>query len=114
MRKVMKDNLMDVFKTLYDAHGVVRDYIDNGMRQNAKMYIRCTCESKPCEIEIREGSPFGALLGYCKVEPHKGELQEISCRLSNTHGTHNLCFVFRGESDDLLHFDDFCFEQIKP
>ena len=86
----------------------------NGMRQNAKMYIRCTCENTPCEIEIREGSPFGALLGYCKVEPRKGELQEISCRLSNTHGTHNLCFIFRGESDDLLHFDDFCFEQIKP
>ena len=86
----------------------------NGMRQNAKMYIRCTCENTPCEIEIREGSPFGALLGYCKVEPRKGELQEVSCRLANTHGTHNLCFVFRGESDDLLHFDDFCFEQIKP
>ncbi|MBO5757681.1 MAG: family 43 glycosylhydrolase, partial [Clostridia bacterium] len=44
----------------------------NGMRQNAKMYIRGRCESSPCEIEIREGSPFGALLGHVQIQPQAG------------------------------------------
>ncbi len=85
----------------------------NGMRQNASMYIRGRCESAPCEIEIREGSPFGALLGHVQIQPQAGE-QEIPCTLCNTHGTHSLCFVFRGKGEDLFAFDEIRFEQIKP
>ncbi len=86
----------------------------HNMRQNAKLYIRGRCEHSPCQIEVREGSPFGAVLGCCKVESRMGEVQEISCTLSNTHGTHSLCFVFRGEGKDIFTFEDFRFKHIKP
>ena len=38
----------------------------------------------------------------------------FDCRLENTHGTHSLCFVFRGEADEPLRFEDFCFEKVLP
>ena len=88
----------------------------NGMRQNALMFLRVANGSdKPCAIEVREGSPFGPMLGYCKVENTGGNdvFREIPCRLENCHGTHSLCFVFRGEGDDLLRFEDFRFEKVR-
>lgn len=91
----------------------------NNMRQNALLYLRAANgSSKPCTIEIREGSPFGKMLGCCTVNStasyNHSSFDEIPCRLENTHGTHNLCFVFRGEGEDILHFEDFHFEQFKP
>ena len=91
----------------------------NGMRQNAKLFIRGSHDSgSTCQIEVREGSPFGPVLGCCKVEPElsirHGGTREFPITLSNTHGTHSLCFVFRGEGEEIFCFDDFRFEQIKP
>ena len=89
----------------------------NNMRQNAKLSLRVSNGSgKPCSIEIREGSPFGKLLGFCKVESTSSfeELQNVDCRLENTHGTHGLCLVFKGEADEPCRFDEFCFEHIIP
>ena len=85
------------------------------MRQNAQMYLRVANGGAPCQIEVREGSPFGAVLGHCKVE-NTGSYEtyaEIPCRLTNTHGTHGLCFVFRGEGEELLRFEDFRFEKVR-
>ena len=89
----------------------------NGMRQNALMRLRLSNgNGKPCAVEIRENSPFGAVLGVVKAEDTGGfdVFRTFDCRLENTHGTHNLCFVFRSESEEAARFEDFCFEQIRP
>ena len=85
----------------------------NGMRQNTKLCVRGRCGSAPCQIEVREGSPYGAVLGCIKVQPEGDEAREYVIPLTNTHGTHNLCFVFRGEGEDIFAFDDFRFEPVK-
>lgn len=89
----------------------------NGMRQNAKMFIRGSCEHSLCQIEVREGSPFGPVLGCCKVQPEQaiqhGGPREFACDLNNTHGTHDICFVFRGEGKDLFTFEGFRLEKPK-
>jgi hypothetical protein len=57
------------------------------------------------------------MLGCCKVEPQcaiqNGQTREFTIPLTNTNGTHSLCFVFRGEGEDLFVFEDFRFEKIK-
>lgn len=89
----------------------------NNMRQNAQLFLRVSNgNKKPCSIEIREGSPFGKMLGFKKIEStsHFDNFSEVSCRLENTHGTHSLCFVFKGEDEELCRFEDFRFEHILP
>ena len=89
----------------------------HGMRQNTKLILRGACEKAACEIEVREGSPFGPVLGACKVNPEPaiehGGTREFTIPLTNTHGTHSLCFVFRGEGEELFLFEDFRFEKVK-
>lgn len=86
----------------------------NNMRQNAKLFVRGISGQSPCQIEVREGSPFGAVLGCCKIQADGEGIREYEIPLTNSHGTHSLCFVFRGEGEDLFTFDDFRFEQVKP
>ncbi len=91
----------------------------HGMRQNALLFLRLASRNRrPCTVEVREGSPFGAVLGSChfgKVGNYDvGSFEEIPCRLENRAGTHSLCFVFRCEEEgDLIRFEDFHFEQVK-
>lgn len=73
MRKSMKENLMDVFKTLYEAHGIVKDYIDNDLRQNAYELL-CDCQNAAVDLGNKiyevEGDSFGGLSffeEYCEV-----------------------------------------------
>ena len=88
----------------------------HGMRQNTKLILRGSCEHQTCQIEVREGSPFGPVLGCIKAEPQcaiqNGDAREFTIPLTNTHGTHSLCFVFRGEGKDLFTFEDFRFERV--
>ena len=53
------------------------------------------------------------MLGVCKVQPEAaiqhGGTREFTIPLTNDWGTHGLCFVFRGEGDDLFVFEDFRF-----
>ena len=89
----------------------------NNMRQNAQIFLRASNgNKKPCIIEIREDSPFGTVLGCCKINSTTvpTSFKEVACRLENTHGTHNLCFVFKGEDEEVCRFEDFRFEHIKP
>lgn len=85
----------------------------NNMRQNAKLFVRGISGQSPCQIEVREGSPFGAVLGCCKIQSDGEGIREYEIPLTNSHGTHSLCFVFHGEGEDLFTFDDFRFEQVK-
>ena len=77
------------------------------IRQRARLFLEAEATA-PCAIEIRENSPFGRMLGFCRIS-ESGE-GEFSCRLENDYGSHNLCFVFRGEGEDLLHFRSFRIE----
>ena len=85
-----------------------------GMQEQDKLILRGSCEQTPCRIEVREDGPDGALLGSCEVQPElaiqHGGTREFAIPLTNTHGTHSLCFVFSGEGEDLFIFDDFRFE----
>lgn len=89
----------------------------NGMRQNALMHLRLSNGSdKQCTVEIRENSPFGAVLGIVKADHTGGfdAFRTFDCRLENTHGTHSLCFVFKSEAPEAARFEDFCFERVRP
>ena len=87
------------------------------MRQNANLILTAAPGSaKVCSVEIREDSPFGHVLGSARIvwDGNAEEVyQRITCPLENTYGSHNLCFVFRGDGDDLIHFDGFSFERVK-
>ena len=89
----------------------------HGLPEKAKLLVRGKCEYAPCTIEVREGGPEGALLGSYICEPEcaieHGDTREFPITLSNAEGTHSLCFVFRGEGEDLFTFEDFHFEQIQ-
>jgi hypothetical protein len=80
------------------------------------MFIRLACKGT-CEIEIRDGTPFGRMLGHLKVSHvgnyNFGGFDDIPVRLENDYGTNDLCFVFRGEGEDILRFEEFYFEQMK-
>ena len=89
----------------------------NGMRQNALLHVRlANGNDVPCHVEIREGSPFGKVLGCVRAENTGGFdiFKTFDCRLENTHGTHSLCFVFRSDAEEPARFEDFCFEQVRP
>ena len=89
----------------------------HGLPENAKLLVRGKCEHAPCTIEVREGGANGTLLGSYTCEPEcaieHGDTREFPITLKNTAGTHSLCFVFRGEGEDLFTFEDFHFEQIQ-
>ena len=89
----------------------------HGLPEKAKLLVRGKCEYAPCTIEVREGGANGALLGSYTCEPEcaieHGDTREFPITLSNAEGTHSLCFVFRGEGEDLFTFEDFHFEQIQ-
>ena len=84
MRKVLKENLMDIFKTLYEAHGVVKDYIDNDMRQNAYELL-CDCQNAAVDLGNKiyeiEGDSFGGLSffeEYCEAVYQTAINEDIS------------------------------------
>lgn len=82
----------------------------NNMRQNAEIHF-CVSNGneKKTQIEIREGSPFGKVLGCCDITS-TGSFEtfaDFGCQLENTRGTHGLCFVFKSESDEALRFEQF-------
>lgn len=90
----------------------------HGLEENTRLILRGACEHSPCTVEVREGDPTGPLLGVCTATPERaiehGGTREFVCDLRNTSGTHSLCFVFRGEGDELFTFEDFRFPQTKP
>ena len=89
----------------------------NRMRQNAPIEVTVSNGNKEeATVEIRENSPFGNMLGVLKVGCTGGfDVYKTFCfELENTYGTHNLCFVFRGEAEEPLRFKSFCFTKIRP
>lgn len=84
----------------------------NHMIQNATIIFNVSNgNAEPCRIEIRENSPFGKVLGCCDVANTGGfdVFKDVSCKLENEFGTHDLCFVFKSEAEEALRFDHFHF-----
>ena len=71
----------------------------------------CAASQKGGEIEVREGSPEGKILGVCKVEPTGGldDSKMFGCKLQNPAGTVNLCLTFKGGEGELMRLDWFTF-----
>ena len=88
------------------------------MRQNARLILRAApVPGSACGVEIREGSPFGPIPGFRKIpdSPESGPdgYAQIPCDLENGYGSHGLCFVFRGEGDDLTRFGGFSIDPVR-
>ena len=88
------------------------------MRQNARLILKAApVPGSTCGVEIREGSPFGPVLGFRKIpdkaEPGADGYAHISCDLENSYGSHGLCFVFRGEGDDLVRLGGFSIDPVR-
>jgi hypothetical protein len=84
-----------------------------GLPENAGACFYAACVSAGAEIEVREASAEGPLLGVCRIE-HTGTYdwmgyRTFCCHLCNAPGTKDLCLVFRGAGNDFLRLDWFRF-----
>jgi hypothetical protein len=63
-------------------------------------------------IEIRQGAPDGTVLATCPISKNKGDDQfiVIDREFSVESDQQSLCFVFRGEGEDLFDLDSFSFK----
>lgn len=70
-------------------------------------------DKKGGSIELRLDSLDGAVIGTLPVSYTAGEWQEKSAGITGAAGTHDLYFVFKGESreEDLFSFDYWRFEE---
>lgn len=86
----------------------------HNLPKNATLRLRAANGSGvPCRIEVRKETPQGELLGSCMLASAGSfdDDQTVEIPLTNTAGTHGLCFVFRSEAAEALRFDSFCFAQ---
>ncbi len=74
-----------------------------------KFYI---ASDKGGTIEVREGSVNGSLLGSLRFSKTGGmtKYQEITGKISNLNQIKDICLVFKGKHEDILHLDWFSFE----
>lgn len=74
-----------------------------------KFYI---ASEKGGTIEVREGSVNGSLLGSLRFSKTGGmtKYQEITGKISNLNQVKDICLVFKGKHEDILHLDWFSFE----
>jgi hypothetical protein len=85
--------------------------------ENAKVTFRLSSNNNNFgkQIEIREGSVNGKLLGSCEV-PFTGgwdKYQTVSCPLINIAGVKNIYLVFKGDDSNVLHLNWFKFNRTK-
>jgi hypothetical protein len=77
-----------------------------GLNGKSKINFNAT-PLKNVELEIRENSAVGKLLATCVFEKGKSHSEFA---ISDLKDKQNLCFVFKGNGNDLLHFDSFSFK----
>ena len=67
---------------------------------------------KPAILEIRKNSPEGELITTCDLpgKATSGLIETVNCKLPEIAVEQNLCFVFRGNGNDLLEFDSLSFK----
>lgn len=64
---------------------------------------------KTCSIEIRKDQPDGPIIARSKVKIND-EIKNVTLELPPIARTENICFVFKGEGQDLATFDSFTFK----
>lgn len=64
-------------------------------------------------IEVRADNADGKLLGSLNLKSTGGfnHYSDLSCKLPGLKGIKNVCLVFKGKGDDLLHLDWISFQQ---
>lgn len=93
MRKIVKQNLLELFKTIYEAHGIIKDFIDKKEYESAQNLL-ADCQDIAIEIgeniEASEGEGF-VTLSY--IEEYCKALYEVAISLSeqcNSYKVHKL------------------------
>ena len=102
----------------FTVHGRPDGYIYfpniHDVPENASISFFATCVNPYGSIiEVREENASGKLLGECHI-PYTNYsdwrgYRTFVCDLVNTAGDKNLCFVFKGQGEDLVHLDWFKF-----
>jgi hypothetical protein len=83
MRKFLKNNILEIFNTIYEAHKIIRNFIKTNEYENAGTLLGDCCDSAArigIIIENSEGKGFvtvGILAEYCKYA------QQISMSVSD-------------------------------
>ena len=90
MRKAVKNNLLEIFKTIYEAHGIVKGFIDKKEYENAQNLL-ADCQDTAIQlgnlIEESEGEGFvtvSFLEEYCEA------LYEVATNLSDETNGHKV------------------------
>ena len=90
MRKFLKNNILEIFKTIYEAHGIVKGYIEKKEYENAQ-YLLADCQNTAIQlgslIEESEGEGFvtvSYLEEYCEA------LYEAATNLSAESSGHKV------------------------
>jgi hypothetical protein len=78
-----------------------------GLQGKTKIQLHFN-ELKKSSIEIRRDSPSGELIASIDCAKNSN-FENITESISSLKSTENLCFVFKGEENDLLSIDSFCF-----
>ena len=74
----------------------------------ARLRLSVACANPGgARVEVRDGSPKGALLGSVHIEPTGGwdVFKEVPCLIENKAGTTDLCLFFGGEGEEILRMD---------
>lgn len=83
------------------------------LKQNATISFRISSENKSGgTIEIHENGVEGKLLGTCQIPSTGGWTlyKTISSKLKNESGQKDICFVFKGNGDELLRLNWISFK----
>lgn len=78
------------------------------LHSKTSVTISLSC-TKKSSIEIRRVHPDGPILRTSKLEKHPGG-HTLTLKLPHLNQTESICFVFKGNGQNLATFDSFTFE----
>ena len=87
--------------------------VDFGKKGAKKFSVSAACVEKGGMIEIRLDSTEGPVIGSVSISPTGGLdiYKQMSCRIKNAKGVHDLYFCFKGEKGNkLFNLDYWGFE----
>ena len=78
MRKNTKNNILEIFGTLYEAHDIIKKYIDDGAMENAHELL-CDCQETAIEMgNAIDSSENGCFDDLCHYEQYCEALYQVS------------------------------------
>lgn len=86
MRKALKNNLLEIFKTIYEAHEIVKGFIEKKEYENAQNLL-ADCQDTAIQIgNIIEESEGEGFVTVSFLEEYCEALYEVSINLSESNG----------------------------